>query len=190
MARRDGDLDDHLPELAVCVSGCLAHLYLRGEAERLSLEQLRERCPGLVPTLLAHPGVGFAVARLDSGEVVALGAHGVRNLDTGEVADQDPLAGFGEARRWAPELARLMRGRSSGDLILNGAWLADQKRVVVFEEQTSSHGGLGGPRPRRSPSCRAWKSAPKERSRGPESLYRQSCEAAQCPRFAPRASTN
>jgi len=133
------------PEIVVCVSGCLAHLYLRGEEEPLSLEALRERCPGLVTGLLAHPGIGFAVTRLAAGQVVALSDRGVRNLDTGEVADRDPLQGYGQASFWAPELARLARGESSGDLILNGAWLSKQSRVVVFEEQTSSHGGLGGP---------------------------------------------
>ena len=28
--------------------------------------------------------------------------------------------------------------------MVNGAWLADQGRIVVMEEQASSHGGLGG----------------------------------------------
>ncbi|MEZ4387835.1 MAG: phage holin family protein [Candidatus Krumholzibacteriia bacterium] len=164
---------DERPELAVCVSGCLAHLYLRGEQGRLSLEQLRERCPGLVPALLAHPGVGFAVARLASGEVVALGQHGIRNLNTGEVADQDPLAPFGEPRRWGPELVRLIDGPSSGDLILNGAWLADRKRVVVFEEQTSSHGGLGGPQTMPFVLLPAtWNVSPGAIT-GPEALFRE-----------------
>lgn len=168
-----GDDGQSPPELVVCVSGCLAHLYVRQRQEPLRLEQLRECCPGLVPSLLAHPGVGFAVARLDSGDVVALGARGIRNLDTGEVADEDPLAEFGEPGLWAPELVRLMRGRSSGDLILNGAWLADQRRVVVFEEQASSHGGLGGAQTRPFALLPAdWNVSPGALT-GPESLYRE-----------------
>jgi uncharacterized membrane protein YvlD (DUF360 family) len=134
-----------LPEIAVCVSGCLAHLYVEGVPEKLPLEELRERLPGLVAALAAHPGVGFVAARLTSGEAVAMGADGLRNLDNGEVAGEDPLRPYGDAARWAPELARLVKSASSGDLILNGTWFPAQRKVVVFEEQTSSHGGLGGP---------------------------------------------
>jgi uncharacterized membrane protein YvlD (DUF360 family) len=167
----EGEQSDERREIAVCVSGCLAHLYLRGEPERLSLELLRERCPGLVPRLLAHPGVGFAVAVLETGEAVALGARGVRNLDTGEVADSDPLVGFGDTKLWSRELARLVKGPSSGDIILNGAWLADLGKVVVFEEQTSSHGGLGGPQTSAFALVPAeWNLAPGAIT-GPESLY-------------------
>jgi hypothetical protein len=133
------------PEIAVCVSGCLAHLYVEGEREPIPLESLRQRLPGLVAALTAHPGIGFVAARLASGETVALGAEGLRNLDTGHVAGTDPLRGYGDPARWSPELARLARSASSGDLILNGTWFADQRKIVVFEEQTSSHGGLGGP---------------------------------------------
>ncbi|MBD3222668.1 hypothetical protein GF314_15645 [bacterium] len=160
-------------QIAVCVSGCLAHLYVRGEPERLTLERLRVQCPGLVSRLLAHPGVGFAVALLDSGEPVALGAHGVRNLDTGEVADQDPLAGFGDPHLWAPELARLARGANSGDIILNGAWLEDRDRVVVFEEQTSSHGGLGGPQTAAFVLLPTAWDVPMGEIDGPEAIYRE-----------------
>jgi uncharacterized membrane protein YvlD (DUF360 family) len=133
------------PEIAVCVSGCLAHLYVEGEPLPLPLETLRERLPGLVAALTAHPGIGFVTARLASGEAVALGADGLRNLDTGEVAGEDPLQGYGDPALWGPELARLTRSHSSGDLILNGTWFAAERKIVVFEEQTSSHGGLGGP---------------------------------------------
>ncbi len=51
---------------------------------------------------------------------------------------------FDQRDRWARELAQLMSYPDTGDLIINGAWLADRDRIVVLEEQTSSHGGLGG----------------------------------------------
>ena len=41
------------------------------------------------------------------------------------------------------EMARVARFPHAGDLILLGAW--DGKRVICFEEQVASHGGLGGP---------------------------------------------
>jgi hypothetical protein len=70
---------------------------------------------------------------------------GVRNLITGELGEwNDPLEQFEDKEFWANELARLMSYRDCGDLVINGAWLADRLRIVVMEEQVSSHGGLGG----------------------------------------------
>jgi len=162
---------EEAPEIAVCVSGCLAHLYVEGCPERLSLEELRDRLPGLVEALAAHPGIGFVAAMLASGEAVAMGPDGLRNLSTGEVAGIDPLQAYGEAAVWAPELARLVAGASSGDLLLNGTWLPDQRKVVVFEEQTSSHGGLGGPQTEPFLLVPAdWKTKPAD-LKSPEALY-------------------
>lgn len=137
--------DVEAPEIAVCVSGCLAHLYVKETDRRLCLEEIRARLPGLVAALVTHPGVGFVATVREDGDAVVLGRDGVRNLATGEVVGRDPLRPFGEPEVWGDELARLASGASSGDLVLNGAWLADQRKIVVFEEQTSSHGGLGGP---------------------------------------------
>ncbi len=159
------------PEIAVCVSGCLAHLYIEGCPERLSLEEFRDRLPGLVPALTAHPGIGFVASVLANGEAVVLGADGLRNLSTGEVAGRDPLRPYGEPSVWAPELARLAAGVSSGDLLLNGTWFPEERRIVVFEEQTSSHGGLGGPQT--DPFVmvpEAWDTSPED-LRSPEALY-------------------
>ncbi len=160
------------PELAVCVSGCLAHLYLKGAPRKQSLEDIRQRLPGLVEALTAHPGIGLVAALLASDEAVVLGANGLRNLATGEVIGRDPLQAYRHPERWAPELSRLLSGPSSGDLILNGAWFAEQRKVVVFEEQTSSHGGLGGPQT--EPFIllpRAWTPRDEDLA-APEALYR------------------
>jgi hypothetical protein len=79
------------------------------------------------------------------GDAVALCDGGVRNLITGEVGEEnDPLGSFRDKERWAGELAQLMGYGDCGDLVINGAWLADRQRIVVMEEQISSHGGLGG----------------------------------------------
>jgi uncharacterized membrane protein YvlD (DUF360 family) len=166
-----GAVAGEAPEIAVCVSGCLAHLYVKGADRRLTLEEVRAMMPGLVAALATHPGVGFVAAMRQDGDAVVLGRDGVRNLTTGEVAGQDPLRPFGQASVWGPELARLVAGESSGDLVLNGAWLAQQRKVVVFEEQTSSHGGLGGPQTDpflMTPTT--WRTRPAD-LRSPEALY-------------------
>jgi hypothetical protein len=56
---------------------------------------------------------------------------------------QDPLADLSHPAWAAAQVARVARFPHAGDLILLGAW--DGKRVICFEEQVASHGGLGGP---------------------------------------------
>jgi len=145
-AGREGhELPEEVPELVVCVSGCLAHVYVGGSDWPLNLEGIRERYPGFLEKLASHPGIGFVVARREGGGAVVLGGSGLRDLDTGEIrGESDPLAPYPEPDRWAAELRRLVGYQSSGDLLLNGALLPGGE-VVVFEDQLSSHGGLGGP---------------------------------------------
>jgi len=132
-------------EVVVCESGSLAHVYFTGHDRPLHLEEICVRYPGLVENLAHHPGIGMVLAGREFGDAVALCDDGVRNLITGELGgDRDPLAPFGQPDRWAGELAQLLSYPDSGDLVLHGHWPDDQQRVVVFEEQISSHGGLGG----------------------------------------------
>ncbi len=141
----DFDSGDDANRAVVCVSGSLAHIYFAGHSAPLTLEGIRKLHPGLVEALANHPGLGLVAARRQEGDPVALCDDGVRNLITGElVGSTDPLAPFDERDRWAGELAHLMSYSDTGDLVINGAWLEDRGRIVVLEEQTSSHGGLGG----------------------------------------------
>ncbi len=133
------------PRAVVCISGSLAHIYFVGYDAPLTLEDIQLAHPGLVEDLANHPGLGLVAARRRDGDPVALCDDGVRNLITGELAGStDPLAPFVQRDRWAGELAQLMSYSDTGDLVINGAWLEDSSRIVVLEEQTSSHGGLGG----------------------------------------------
>ena len=144
-----------------------------GTPEPLPLEEIIERYPGLVEALVRNPGVGFVAAARQFGDAVAIGDDGIRNLITGERGgSRDPLAPFGEPDRWAGELAQLLSFGDSGDLIINGAWLADRQRVVVFEEQTSSHGGLGGPQNQPFLVTPAWWTVGPMDLESPEALHR------------------
>jgi hypothetical protein len=115
-----------------------------GRERPATLSEIEPDFPGLVEKLASHPGVEFVAARLEPGEAVVIGAEGVSNLRSGELKGEiDPLAPYTDRQHWARELAHLMECPSSGDLILNGSLLPGGG-VVVFEEQISSHGGLGG----------------------------------------------
>ncbi len=135
--------EDHAP--VVCASGSLAHIYFPGHGHALHLEEIIELYPGLVDGLSTHEGIGFVAASRRFGDAVAIGQGGIRNLITGQIGGSgDPLAVYGQPDRWSGELAQLLGYSEVGDLVVNGAWLAERKRIVVMEEQTSSHGGLGG----------------------------------------------
>jgi uncharacterized membrane protein YvlD (DUF360 family) len=138
-AQQDGS------KVVVCVSGSLAHVYFTGHDRPLYLEEILVQYPGLVEDLSRHPGIGFVASCREFGDAVAICDDGIRNLITGEMGgSNDPLAPYGRPDHWAGELAQLLGYPDSGDLIINGAWLPDSRRIVVLEEQTSSHGGLGG----------------------------------------------
>lgn len=147
---RAGQPDESaLAQAVVCVSGSLAHIYLTGNREPLALEDVIALYPGLVEKLARHPGIGFVAARRRFGDAVAICEDGIRNLVTGQRAERnDPLAPYARRELWAGELARLVGYPDTGDLVVNGAWLADWQgnggRIVVMEDQVSSHGGLGG----------------------------------------------
>jgi hypothetical protein len=56
---------------------------------------------------------------------------------------ENPLSSLEEPDLAVEQLRRLSSFPHSGDLILFGGWCEDEK-LVCFEEQISSHGGLGG----------------------------------------------
>ena len=59
----EADDDDELPELSVMASGCLGLITFPREPGRVSLERIEELYPALMPALLEHPGIGFALVR-------------------------------------------------------------------------------------------------------------------------------
>src|SRR5918997_2843973 len=130
-----------LPEIVVMASGCLGLVSFPRMPGRVTLEQLAERYPGVVPALRTHPGVGFLLVRSEHGPQV-LGPRGVHHLDDDRVEGDDPLAPFG------PNAARHVR-RTDGfphcpDIVINSAYWHELDEVAAFEELVGSHGGLGG----------------------------------------------
>jgi len=137
-ARPDGSA---LPEVVVMASGCLGLISFPREPGRMTLERITELYPRLMPMLLEHPGIGFALVRSDADGGVVLGARGSHRLDDDRVQGEDPLAPYG------PNAARHVR-RTDGfehcpDIVVNSTyWSSDE--VAAFEELVGSHGGMGG----------------------------------------------
>jgi Type I phosphodiesterase / nucleotide pyrophosphatase/Mycobacterial 4 TMS phage holin, superfamily IV len=127
--------------ISVLGSGNLGLLYAHS-AVRLTLEDLQERWPSLVPGLCAHEGVGF-IAGLDSAGVPwVLGEHGRVQLDTGKVTGQNPLEPYGAHA--ARVLRRAVVMPEAPDLYINSRVGDVTLDIAAFEPLVGAHGGLGG----------------------------------------------
>src|SRR6185312_2068212 len=79
-------------QVVVLGSGNLGLIYLMDERRRLTLEEVDERHPRLIPALREHPHVGWLLVRSATDGAVALGGRGARYLADGRVEGDDPLA--------------------------------------------------------------------------------------------------
>ena len=130
------------PDVVVCSSGSLAHVYFAQLAGRMTREAIEQRYPGLIPGLVRHPGIGAVLAIGEDGRTLVIGASGERTIQGTSGAGPDPLAQFGDGASVA--LASLDQLAHLGDLILLGRVNPESGEVVGFEELVGSHGGLGG----------------------------------------------
>jgi uncharacterized membrane protein YvlD (DUF360 family) len=133
-----------LPEHDVIVlgSGNLGLVYLMSSPYRLTLEEIRERHPDLIPALCEHPHVGFLLVRSAADGPVALGAGGMRRLADGAVTGEDPLAGF--SPNAALHLLRADGFPHVADIMVNSFYDPVTEEACAFEELISFHGGMGG----------------------------------------------
>ena len=139
--RHQDDAVSEDADISVLGSGNLGLLYVH-QPTRLTLEDLEQRWPALVPGLVAHEGVGF-VAGIDAGgRPWAIGALGRIALDTGEVDGVDPLTPYGEHA--ARVLRRAVLLGEAPDLYMNSLVDAETLDIAAFEPLVGAHGGLGG----------------------------------------------
>ncbi len=133
-------------EAAVLASGNLGLVYLLQEPRRLTLEEIDERHPQLIPALREHPHVGFVLVKSSTDGPVALGARGAHYVADGRVVGEDPLAHFsGNA---AAHLLRTDGFPHAPDILVNSFYEPQMDEGCAFEELISFHGGLGGPQTR------------------------------------------
>ena len=97
--RPKNDVSDR--EVVVLGSGNLGLVYLMEEQRRLTLEEIDERHPELIPALREHPHVGWLLVRSAEHGAVALGRGGRHYLAEGRVEGEDPLAAVLAAARRA-----------------------------------------------------------------------------------------
>jgi uncharacterized membrane protein YvlD (DUF360 family) len=142
--RAKNDVSDR--QVVVLGSGNLGLVYLMEEKRRLTLEEIGERHPGLLPALREHPHIGFLLVHSSQDGPVVLGPKGARYLTDDRVVGDDPLADF------SPNAAMHLR-RTDGfehvaDIMVNSFYDPQLEEGCAFEELISFHGGMGGPQTR------------------------------------------
>ena len=126
--------------LTVIGSGNLGGVWLPGSRGPLDRGEIDAAHPGLLDALREHPGIGFVVVR-DGKRILALGAGGEHDLDSGKVEGEDPLALFPDA---AVDFRRAARFPSAPDIYVNSLYDPRLDEVAAFEELVGCHGGHGG----------------------------------------------
>ena len=129
-------------DVVVLGSGNLGLVYLMEEPRRLTLEEIEERHPNLIPALREHPHVGWLLVRSSERGPLVLGADGERRLDDGSVDGTDPLAPFSPTA--AQHLLRTDGFEHVADIMVGSFYDAELDEGCAFEELISFHGGLGG----------------------------------------------
>jgi uncharacterized membrane protein YvlD (DUF360 family) len=123
-------------------SGNLGLIYLMEEGRRLTLEELEERHPRLIPALREHPHIAWALVRSADRGPLALGSDGLRSLTDGTVEGVDPLASFSPTA-WR-HLLRTDGFEHVADIMVGSFYDPQLDEGCAFEELISFHGGLGG----------------------------------------------
>ena len=142
--RKKNDVSDR--DVVVMGSGNLGLVYLMEENRRLTLEEMNERHPDLIPALRNHPHVGWLLVRSQEHGPVALGGDGAHYLADGRVEGEDPLAAFSPN---APKhLLRTDGFTHVADIMIGSFYDPSLETGCAFEELISFHGGIGGPQTR------------------------------------------
>jgi type I phosphodiesterase/nucleotide pyrophosphatase len=142
--RRKNDVSDQ--PVVVLGSGNLGLVYLMESSERLTLEEIEDRHPDLIPALRGHPHIGWLLVRSSAEGPVALGAGGAHYLAKERVEGEDPLASF--SSHAARHLLRTDGFPHVADIMVGSFYDPELDEGCAFEELISFHGGLGGPQTR------------------------------------------
>lgn len=146
--RRAGKRGADVPERGALVlgSGNLGLVYLVESPQRLTLEELEQSHPRLIPALAEHPHVGWVLVRSAERGPVIIGGGGRRIPDEGVIEGEDPLADF--APNAAAHIVRSDGFEHAPDLLIGSFYDPELDEGCAFEELISFHGGLGGPQTR------------------------------------------
>jgi putative membrane protein len=129
-------------KVIVLASGNLGLIYFTAWDKRMSLEQINQAFPGLIPGLFKYPQVGLVLVRSEEHGPLVLGSKGVYYLESDRFDGENPLTVYGPNA--ALHLKREDSFVNAPDLLINSFYNPETGEVAAFEELVGSHGGLGG----------------------------------------------
>ena len=132
--------------VVVLGSGNLGLVYLMDEKRRLTLEEIEKLHPRLIPELREHPHVGWLLVHSAERGAVVLGPAGARDLTSGRIEGEDPLAPFSPSA--GQHLLRTDGFEHAPDITVGSFYDPERDEGCAFEELISFHGGIGGPQTR------------------------------------------
>ena len=130
-------------DVVVLASGNLGLISFPRWRSRMTLEDIDAAFPRLIPGLVDHPGIAFALVESEAHGPLAIGEEGVYHLRDGTVEGDDPLTRFGPHA--ATHLRRTAAFSNAPDLLVISEPDPVTGEVPAFEELVGNHGGLGGP---------------------------------------------
>jgi putative membrane protein len=138
----EGKSEGEKPDVYALASGNLGLVFFTRWPERITLEEISQAFPDVVPGLVQHEGIGFIMVHSEKDGPVVLGKEGVYYLRDERVDGSNPLAGFG------PNAAQHLRRTDSfpncPDILVNSFYDAEKDEGCAFEELIGFHGGMGG----------------------------------------------
>ncbi len=127
-------------------SGNLGLVYLMEERRRLTLEEMNERHPDLIPALRNHPHVGWLLVRSSEHGPWCSAAAGRGISPTAGSRATIPSPHFSPN---APQhLLRTDGFTHVADIMIGSFYDPSLETGCAFEELISFHGGIGGPQTR------------------------------------------
>ena len=132
-----------LPEVVTLASGNLGLISFPRIPHRVTLEELDERYPHVIPALCAHPGVAFMVVRSSKDGPSRSATWAGTTSTTG--ASWATIRWRRSARTHAAKAKRTDGFPHVADIMVNSTYWAELEEVAAFEELIGSHGGMGGP---------------------------------------------
>lgn len=129
-------------KVIVLGSGNLGLIYFTKSAQRMTLEEIDQAYPKIIPGLLNHEGIGFVMVKSQNTGSVILSAKGRYCLANDKIEGENPLTKFGENA--ASHLRRTDAFSNVPDILVMSLYNPEKDEVAAFEELIGSHGGLGG----------------------------------------------
>ena len=134
--------EEEKPAIYALASGNLGLISFTEWQERMTMEQINEAFPAVLPGLAKHEGVGFVMVRSEEHGPVVIGANGMYFLTDDRIEGHNPLEGFGAN---APDhLRRTDSFPNCPDILVNSFYDPEKNEGSAFEELIGFHGGMGG----------------------------------------------